>query len=229
MQTLPAKLPALPERPSVELPRLSLEGPEDCRPSLYLHNPALIRWIFEEATIRHTARRSYQARQKDSAKDSPAYEGMQGVIFREVCTDVLVATRQCCTAYRAIEFLNEAARPRAELRHRVTCAKRRLRSKMLVAAIFCKMLREMRENNDKAENMWKLCCEGLGSLSLGLASRSLGLKAFKPKPSAGCKSTGLGSMSVSNKVFASRSLGLKSFRPCGSISLGLRRFRRVAA
>lgn len=193
------RLPALPERPSVKLPQLALEGPEVLRPSLCLHNVGLIRLIFEEARTSHSARPSYQARQIDPASTD---KRMHGVIFREVCTDVLRATQKCCKAYRAVEVLGEAADRRMASRNRVTRNIQNVRRKLLVAGILCKTLRNMREDTAKAESMWKQCCAGLGSLSL------------------------------SSKAFASRSVGLRSFRPgahpCGSISLGLRSCRRSA-
>lgn len=188
----PARLPALEHRPTVSLPRLSLEGSEASRPTMSLHNVGLMRWIFEEAKSRHLARPSYQARQHDETREKL----MAGVIFREVCADIRSATRNCCAAYRAVKILNTGARQKAEARERVACNIRAVRRKLLVAGLLCKMLQEVRENNARAELMWKDC------------------------------RTGLGSWSLSGAVFGCRSLGLPSFPRsyvCGSITLGLRK------
>jgi len=187
---------AMPQNHRVELPHLSLEGPIEGRPKMKLHNVALIRLIYEEARLKHTARPEYQARQTDPTSDEP----MHGVIFREACSDILSATRVCCKAYRAVEIMDEASWQRREARRQKllrTLPWRRLRSKLLVTGVFFKMLQNTRENNDKAELMWKECCKGLASLS------------------------------VSSKAFAaSKSLGLRSLRVCGNISLSLRKVRR---
>jgi hypothetical protein len=161
------------------------------------HNVGLIRWIFEIARDRHLARPSYQARHEcpsTSVKYYPAADskGMVSVIFREVLNDVMLATRDSCRAYRALELGSAAACRKAEVRNRMQKVKR----KLFAVGIINKMLREMREEGDKAELLWRECW-------LGLASTS-----------------------INSKAFASRSLGLASFNPCGSISRGLRRYRR---
>jgi len=205
--SLRMRLPALSmeERAYAKLPRLSLEGSESSRPPMCLHNVGLIRWIFEEARVLHLARPSYQARLDDTKKEKL----MSSVILREVCGDILAATRSRCRAYRAVQWSSEAARHKGD---RVWCNLRSLRRKLLVAALFGRMLRDVREENAEAEQMWKQCCVGLGSW-------------------------GLGSLSVSSKAFASRSLGLPGrslglssfsrFRACGSISRGLRKSRNA--
>jgi len=209
MPCLPMRLPALSkaERAYETLPRLSLDGSEASRPPMRLHNVGLIRWIFEEARIRHSARPSYQARLHDTKKEKK----MSSVLLREVCGDILAATRTCCRAYRAMQWSNEAVRHKSD---RVWCNLRSFRRKLRVAAFFGRMLRDVREENAKAEQMWKQCCIGLGSW-------------------------GLGSLSVSNKAFGSQSLGLPSrslgvssfsrFHVCGSISRGLRKSRNAPA
>lgn len=190
-------LPALEDRPHTKLPRLSLEGSEASRPTMALHNVGLIRWIFEEARSRHVARPSYQARQHDLTRE----KYMHCVILREVCADIRSATRGCCKAYRALKILNQAALDKKESKDRIACNLRLVRRKLLVAGLLCKMLCKVREDNERAELMWKTCCDGLGSFS------------------------------VSSAAFGCRSLGLQSFRPsfaCGSITLGLRKCKKKA-
>jgi len=191
-------VPAVMREPSShlsdQLPHLALEGPAEERPPLSLHNCGLIRWIFEEAKTIHTARPEYQARQCDTTRE----DNMHMKIFREVCTDVMAATRQCCNAYRAVESMSEAAARRRESRvPRLAKWLQKVKGKLFAAATLAKLLAQMREDSAKAELMWKQCCDGLGSLSLN------------------------------SKAFASRSLGAQSFRPCGNISLSLRKYRRA--
>jgi len=170
-----AHLPALEGKPSEKLPRLSLEGSEASRPPMCLHNVGLIRWINEEARDRHMARPSYQAR----LHDSKTAENMNCVIFREVCNDIRTSTRDCCRAYRAIKHMKLAAKQRMDP---LSCNLRRVRRKMLVGRLLCKILGDVREENAKAEIMWKQCCAGLGSCSLAskafVASRSLGVASI---------------------------------------------------
>lgn len=191
------QLPPLLVKPSEKLPHLALDGPENERPPLCLHNVGLIRWVFEEARDLHLARGEYQARQSDPQKQ----ERMHAVIFREVCGDILAATRKCCKAYRAVETMRELAGHKAHARHRAMNRFQGARTKLRVAGTLNKMLRKEHEQNIEAEKMWSECCEGL-SLSLSLCA----------------------------KQFASKSLGVRSLRvgdlPCGSISLGLRKYRR---
>lgn len=194
---LKMRLPALEDRPYTKLPRLSLEGSEASRPTMALHNVGLIRWIFEEARIRHLARPSYQARQHDVTRE----KNMHWVILREVCSDIRSATRGCCKAYRALKILNQAALDKKESKERIAGNMRLVRRKLLVAGLLCKMLYKVREDNEKAELMWKNCCDGLGSFS------------------------------VCSAAFGCASLGLRSFRPsfaCGSITLGLRKCKKKA-
>lgn len=198
--TMPKRLPALKDRPTLQerpavhvmekLPPLSLEGTESCRPGLSLHNVGIVRWIFEEAKIRHMARPSYQARQEDLYL--PKQKFMPGLILREVCTDVLRSTRNCCNAYRALELTTEGASKRMQSRQ----VMHRLRRKVFVAGVLGKLLKTVRADNKNAELMWQQCCAGLASWSM------------------------------SSKAFASRTLGLRSMRQGGSISLGLRRHGR---
>lgn len=172
--------PALEERPAVrvmeKLPPLSLEGTESCRPGLSLHNVGLVRWIFEEAKIRHMARPSYQARQEDLYL--PKQKFMPGLILREVCTDVLRSTRNCCNAYRALELTIEGASKKMQSRQLM----QRLRRKVFVAGVLGKILKTVREDNKNAELMWKQCCAGLASWSMSskaFASRTLGLRSLR--------------------------------------------------
>lgn len=208
--SLTMRLPtlSLEERAYAKLPRLSLEGSESSRPPMCLHNVGLIRWIFEEARVLHLARPSYQARLDDTKKEKL----MSSVILREVCGDILAATRSRCRAYRAVQSLQWSSEAARHKRDRVWCNLRSLRRKLFVAALFGRMLRDVREENAQAEQMWKQCCVGLGSW-------------------------GLGSLGVSSKAFASQSLGLPGrslglssfsrFRACGSISRGLRKSRNA--
>jgi len=167
------------ERPAVhvmeKLPPLSLEDTESCRPG-NLHNVGLVRWIFEEAKIRHMARPSYQARQEDLYL--PKQKFMPGLIFREVCTDVLRSTRNCCNAYRALELTIEGASKTMQSRQLM----QRLRRKVFVAGVLGKLLKTVREDNKNAELMWKQCCSGLASWSMSskaFASRTLGLRSLR--------------------------------------------------
>merc|ERR1711865_11566 len=155
-----------------------------------------MRWVHEEAKINHLARPSYQARQADPRKENEKW--MPGVVFREVCTDVLSATKKCCKAYRLMNLpIAVCESPKkAIMRQRV----QKLRRKVFVAVVLNKMLKKVREENANAEAMWKQCCAGLASLSMNskaFASRSLGLKSLR------------GGAPV-----------------CGSISMGLRKLRR---
>lgn len=206
------RLPTLKDRPSEHLPQLSLEGPEEFRPPLRLHNVGLIRWISQEARILHLARPSYQARQSDTRKE----EGMHWVILREACADIMSATRKCCKAYRLVECLSEAACERADSRCRAWSNIKQMKTKLFVVGVLSKMLGNVRDDSEKAENMWMQCAAGLS------ASLSLCAKAFASK------SRGLASMRAD---CPSRSRGLASMRagnrPCGSISLSLRKYRRV--
>jgi len=193
-----SRLPALEDRPSAKLPRLSLEGSEASRPLMCLHNVGLMRWIYEEAKTHHIKRPSYKARQCDLTNNKVKARD----IFHEVCIDVLAATRHCCRAYRAVKTLNEVAcqnRQKKESRSRIARNMQKVSRKLLVAGIFCKMLRNIREENAKAEVLWKECHDGLASVS------------------------------ISSKAFGSSSRGLRSFRlgkfACGNISLGLRKSR----
>lgn len=144
------------------------------------------------------ARPSYQARLHDSTTE----KNMNCVVFREVCNDIRTSTRDCCRAYRAGKHLKDAAKQRMDP---LSCNLRRVRSKILVGRLLCKILCDVRQENAKAELMWKQCCTGLGSCSLAskaFASRSLGVASF-----------------------TSRSLGLPLLpltHICGNISLGLR-------
>lgn len=160
-----------------------------------LHNVGLMRWIYEEAKTHHMKRQSYQARQYDLTHNK--FKARD--IFHEVCTDVLSATRHCCRAYRGLKTLNEAACQKKESRYRIAQNMRKLRQKLFVAGIFCKMLRNTREENAKAELLWRECRDGLASVS------------------------------ISSKAFGGHSLGLRSSRlgnfACGSITLGLRKCR----
>lgn len=170
-------LEPLEDRPTISLPHLSLEGPEDERPPLCLHNPGLIRWIFEEAREIHLNRPEYRARQNDARKE----DRMHSVIFREVLLDVMTATRRCCAAYRVVECLSEAAGVKAKLRQRTSQRFQKVRTKLLVMSIFGKLLQEKREESEEAELMWKNCCNGL-SLSLCskmFASRSRGVGSMR--------------------------------------------------
>jgi len=196
---------------SDHLPHLSLEGPKSERPALSLHNCGLVRWVFEEAKLMHTSRAEYEARKSDTTRDP----GMNMVIFREVCTDILSATRLCCNAYRAVESLSELAAERKEADARKAAGEKaaaqkrllialrfqKVRRKMFAFVSFAKMLRRMRDDSSSAEQMWKQCFAGLGSMSLG----------------------------VSSKALASRSIGLRAFQGCGSISLGLRKYRKTGS
>jgi len=171
---------ALQERPAMhvmeKLPPLSLEGTESSRPGLSLHNVGIVRWIFEDAKIRHMARPSYQARQEDLFL--PKQKFMPGLILREVCTDVLTSTRNCCNAYRALELTTEGAAKRMQSRH----VMQRLRKKVFVASVLGKLLKTVREDNKNAELMWKQCCAGLASWSMNskaFASRTLGLRSVR--------------------------------------------------
>merc|ERR1712232_878589 len=137
------------------------------------------------------------------------------VLFREVCTDILLATRRCCNAYRAVESLAELAAERKEAAAREAASQKaaaqkrlllalrfqKVRRKVFAIVIFSKMLRRMRDDSSNAEQMWKQCFAGLGSMSLG----------------------------VSSKALASRSIGLRAFQGCGSISLGLRKYRKAGS
>jgi len=183
--------------PRQSLPRLSLEGPEEMRPPLCLHNVGLNRWIFEQARIIHLDRPSYQARQSDPRREA----GMHWVILREVCADVMSATRKCCNAYRLVECLSEAAGKRQDSRSRAWYNIMRLKPKLFAVGVFSKMLGKIRTDDDEAEKMWSQCAAGLSA-----------------------------SLSICAKAFASRSRGLSSMRggnrPCGSISNSLRKYRR---
>jgi len=214
---LPICLPGLPEEQSSKCPEPAIDDPcgeiELLHPHAVAH-VALMRWVFHEARNQHLARPSYQARIHDTqeALEKGEVMAMSEVILREVLADVWAAARRCCKANRAIGIMSQAAHEKTgandQMKHRTLSLNQRfqrLRNKLFVTGVLCKMLRKVREESDKAESMWKQCCAGLGSLSLPLASRSL------------------------NVPSGSRSLRLRSCRPCGSISLGLRKLRRTAA
>jgi hypothetical protein len=233
MPTLGMRLPALPKQrrksmpaltmceavwkqnvsvhQSDHLPHLSLEGPKSERPAMRLHNCGLVRWVFEEAKHMHTSRAEYEARKSDTSREP----GMLMVIFREVCTDLLLATRRCCNAYRAVESLTELAAERKEAAAREAASQKaaaqkrllialrfqKMRRKVFAIVMFSKMLRRIRDESSNAEQMWKQCFDGLGSMSLG----------------------------VSSKALASRRFGLRAFQGCGSISLSLRKYRQTGS
>lgn len=138
------------------------------------HNVGLMRWIYEEAKTHHMKRQSYQARQHDLTNKTVKARD----IFHEVCTDVLLATRHCCRAHRAMKALNEAASQKKESRCRVARKIQKVSRKLFVAGIFCKMLRNIREENARAEVLWKECHDGL-------ASESISSKAFGSSSSNG--------------------------------------------
>jgi len=137
-----------------------------------LHNPGLIRWIFEEAKVRHLARPSYQARQEDGTK----FKFMSGVILREVLADILHTTRHCCIAYRLVEYTSKSAAKK------LAAARifQRVRSKLLVVSMFRKMLQTARDEEAQAELMWKQCCGSLSLSSKAFVSgaKSMGLRSF---------------------------------------------------
>jgi len=161
------------------LPTLSLDGHDAGSSFKQFRNVALIRWIFEEARMRHVGRSSYQARQEDddASAQKQVGKGLSSVIFREVCSDVMAATRKCCKAYRACQFLRTAVPEPRHLRRDLEL-KTAIQAKSFAVGVLCKMLQDVREKGDDAERMWQSCVDGLASKSLNsrvFGNRSIAL------------------------------------------------------
>jgi len=188
-------LPNLPK--SLAIPKLSLQGPEAGRLPMQLRNVALIRWIFEEARKRHVGRSSYQARQEDTSATRKS-GGLSSVVFREVFSDVLAATRNCCKAYRACQLFRAEAPEPMHLKVDLEL-KTAMQTKAFTVGVLSKMLQDAREKGGDAELMWQACFDGLASQSLtgkAFGSRNIALRSCRSQVSMpGCAS-------LSSVVFA---------------------------
>jgi len=122
---------------------------------------AIARQIFNEAKRLHKERPTYKAREADNETG----KGLGPVIFKEVCNDVLCATRRWMCAVRMVSQMQAALGERAATRIRTKNNTDLLKSKVLVLSVFRNMHTRVRDDQERWETLW-------GSVSLSDASDS---------------------------------------------------------